>query len=108
MAIGHKPPSILTRAINFALKKKGLSCLGTLPSPIRFRSLASDFRKMSPALPFDLLIRFLKFWGTIFSGQALEPFEKTLMLSTPGTQLRKNFGRLFSIIEAFISFFLFG
>ena len=89
MAIGHKPPSILTRAINFALKKKGLSC--PVPSPIRFRSLVSDFRKMSPALPFDLLIRFLKFWGTIFFGQALEPFEKTLMLSTPGTQLRKNY-----------------
>ena len=55
MAIGLNPPSIFLRAISFAPKKKGLRDLGILPSPMRFISLVSDFRKLCPALPFDLL-----------------------------------------------------
>ena len=49
MAIGLNPPSIFMRAISFAPKKKG---------PMRFISLVSDFRKISPALPFDAF----EFW----------------------------------------------
>ena len=60
MAIGLNPPSIFMRAISFAPKKKGLSGSSILPSPMRFISLVSDFRKLSPALPFDLLTRSLK------------------------------------------------
>ena len=59
MAIGLNPPSIFMRTISFAPKKKGLSGSGMLPLrfPMRFISLVSDFRKLSPALPFDLLTR---------------------------------------------------
>ena len=53
MAIGLNPPSIFMRAISFAPKTKGLGGLGILPSPMRFISLVSNFRKLSPALPFD-------------------------------------------------------
>ena len=60
MAIGLNPPSIFMRAISFAPKKKGLSGSGILPSPMRFISLVSDFRKLRPALRFDLLTRSLK------------------------------------------------
>ena len=60
MAICRKHASIFTRAISFAVKKEGLSCLRTLPSPIRFRSLVSDFKKMRPALVFDLIINLRK------------------------------------------------
>ena len=60
MTIDRKLPAIFTKAIGFALKQKGLSCAGTFPSPIKFRRVISDFKKMSLALPFDLLIRSLK------------------------------------------------
>ena len=60
MAIGLNPPSIFMRAISFAPKKKGLRGSGILPSPKRFISLVSDFRKLSPPLPFDLQTRSLK------------------------------------------------
>ena len=60
MAIGLNPPSIFMRAICFVPKKKGLRGSGILPSPLRFISLVSDFRKLSPTLPFDLLTRSLK------------------------------------------------
>ena len=60
IAIGLNPPSIFMRAISFAPKKEGPRGLCVLPSPMRFISLASDFRKLSPALPFDLLTRSLK------------------------------------------------
>ena len=63
MTIGLSPPSIFMRAISFAPKKKGLRGLGILPSQMRFISLVSDFRKLSPALPFDLLTRTLKIRG---------------------------------------------
>ena len=43
-------------------KKKGRSCSRYSPSPIRF-SLMSEFKKISPALPFDLLIGSLKNLG---------------------------------------------
>ena len=56
MAIGLNPSTIFMRAISFA-PKKGLSGSGILPSPMRFISLVSDFRILSPALPFDLLTR---------------------------------------------------
>ena len=59
MPIGLNPPSILMRARSFA-QKKGLRGLGNLPSPMRFISLASNFRKISPSLPFDLLTKSLK------------------------------------------------
>ena len=58
MAIGLNPPSIFMRAISFVPKKKGLRGSGILPSPMRFISLVSHFRKLSPSLPFDLLTRF--------------------------------------------------
>ena len=45
MAIGLNPPSIFIRAISFSPKKIGLKGLGILPSPMRFFSLLSDFRK---------------------------------------------------------------
>ena len=57
MAIGLNPPSIVMKAISFAPKKKGLRGSDILPSPMRFISLVSNFRKISPALPFDLLTR---------------------------------------------------
>ena len=60
MAIGLNPTSIFMRAMSLAPKKKGLSGSGILPSPMRFISLVSDFRKLSPSLPFDLLTRSLK------------------------------------------------
>ena len=60
MAIGLNPPSIFMRATSFAPEKKGLRGSGILPSPMRFISLVSDFRKLTPALPFDLLTRSLK------------------------------------------------
>ena len=60
MAIGLNPPSIFMRAISFAPKKKGLRGTAILPSPIRFINLVSDCRKLSPAMPFDLLTRSLK------------------------------------------------
>ena len=74
--IGLNPPSIFMRAISFAPKKKGLSGSGILPSPMRFISLVSDFRKLSPALPFDSLTRSLKFLGTFLSGPDADPFGK--------------------------------
>ena len=60
MAIGHNPPSIFMRAISFVPKKKALRGSGILPSPMRFISLVGDFRKLSSALPFDLLTRSVK------------------------------------------------
>ena len=78
MAIGLNPPSIFMRAISFAPKKKGLNSSGTLPSPMRFISLVSYFRKLSLALPFDLLARYLKIRGTILSGPAADPFGKDI------------------------------
>ena len=60
MAIGLNPPSIFMRVISFAPKNKGLRGSGILPSPMRLISLVSDFRKLSLALPFDLLTRSLK------------------------------------------------
>ena len=50
MAISLNPPSIFMRAISFAPKKKDLRGSGNLPSPMRFISLESDFRKLGPAL----------------------------------------------------------
>ena len=41
-------------------KKKSLRGSGILPSPMKFISLARDFRKLSPALPFDLITRSLR------------------------------------------------
>ena len=60
MAIGLNRRSIFMRAVSFAPKKKGLRGSGILPSPMRFISLVSDFRKVSSALLFDLLTRSLK------------------------------------------------
>ena len=60
MVIGLNPPSILMRAISFAPKTEGLRGLGILPSPMRFISQVSVFRKLSLAVPFDLLTRSLK------------------------------------------------
>ena len=60
MDIGLNPPSIFMRAISFAPKNKSLRVSGILPSPMTFISLESDFRKLSPALPFDSLTRSLK------------------------------------------------
>ena len=71
VAIGLNPPSIFMRALSLAPKKKGLRGSGILPCPMRFISLVSDFRKLSPALPFDLLTRSLKICGTILSGPAI-------------------------------------
>ena len=79
MAIGLNPPSIFMRAISFAPKKKGLRGSGILRSLMRFISLVSDFRKLSPALPFDFLTRSLKFLGTILSGPATDPFGKDII-----------------------------
>ena len=42
---------------------------------MRFIILVSSSRKLSPALPFDLL-RSLKILGTILSGPAADPFGK--------------------------------
>ena len=54
MAIGLYPPCIFMRAMSFVPKNKGLGgSKGILLSPMRFISLVSDFRKLSPALPFD-------------------------------------------------------
>ena len=78
MAVGLNPPSIFMRAIRFA-PKKGPRGSGILPSPMRFISSVSDFRKLSPALPFDLLTRSLKILGTILSGPAADPFGKDII-----------------------------
>ena len=59
MAIGLNTPSISMRAISFAPKKKDLRGSGILPSPMTLISLLTDFRKLSPALPFELLTRSL-------------------------------------------------
>ena len=79
MAIGLNPRSNFMRAISFALIKKGLRGSGILPSPMRFVSLVCDFRKLSPALPFDLLTRSLRFRGTILLGPAADPFGKDII-----------------------------
>ena len=73
----------------FCSKMKSLSCLGTLPSPIRFRSLLFEFKKLSHQLPFDLLVSSLKTWRTILSGPAPEPFgkdETAFYISNSGTE----------------------
>ena len=90
-AIGLNPPSNFMRAINFAPNNKGLRGSGILPSPMRFISLLSDFRKISPALLFDLLTRSLKIWGNILSGPALIRSERTLSLCIGRNRLRKNY-----------------
>ena len=75
MAIGL---SILTRATIFAPKKESLGGLGTRSSPITIRSFVSNFNKLSPASPFDFLIRSLKTWRTTFSLESkLTHSEKT-------------------------------
>ena len=98
MAIALNPPSIFMRAISFAPKKNQhlelilrLRRLGSLPSPMRFISLISDFRKLSLALPFDLLTRSLKNEDLL-----LIRSERTLSLCVGRTRLRKNF-ELFGI-----------
>ena len=90
MATGCKPPSIFTRAISFPPEKKGLSCWGNLPSSIRGRSLVSDFTKLSPALPFDLLLESLTPWGTILSDLLPNNLERTELLCTHRIKLRKK------------------
>ena len=79
MAIGLNPPSNFMRATSFAPIKKGLRGSGILPSPMRFVNLVCDFRKLSPALPFDLLTRSLRFRGTILLGPAADPFGKVII-----------------------------
>ena len=91
VAYGNRsqPSVYLYEGDKFAPKKKGLSCSGILPSPMRFISLVSDFRKLSSALQFDLLTRSLKISGTILSGPAADPFGKdiiTLYRSKPVTK----------------------
>ena len=100
--IGLKSPSSFTRAISFAQKKKSLSCFGTLPSPIRFRSLISGFKKLSPALPFDLLIRSLKICVKNFTGRAPEPFGTDIIALYTSITVTKNLST-FSGRGAFIS-----
>ena len=60
MAIGLNPPTNFLRAIRFTPKKKGLRGSDILPSPMRFIRLVGGFRKLSPAMPFNLLTRSLK------------------------------------------------
>ena len=93
MAIGRKPPSIFTRAISFAAKKKMLAISVSLPSSIILRSLVRDFQKKSPALPFELLIRSLKFGNQSCPDRLPNHSEKTLLLCTPQTHLRKKHQR---------------
>ena len=77
MTIDRKPPSFFTRAIGFALKQKVFSCSGTLSSPIKFRSVISEIKKMSLALPLDLLIRSLKFGEQSCPNRCLNHLGKT-------------------------------
>ena len=60
MAIGLNPPSIFMRAISFAPKKKGLRGSGVLPSPMRFISLVSDFRKFKSCTAIRLTNKIFK------------------------------------------------
>ena len=55
VAYGNRsePSVYLYEGDKLCAKKKGLSGSGILPSPMRFISLVSDFRKLSPALPSD-------------------------------------------------------
>ena len=76
MAIGLNLLSIFIRVISFAPKKKSLRGSGNSPSPLRLISLVSDFRKLSPALPFDLLTRSLKLLRKILSGHPADLFGK--------------------------------
>ena len=99
MAIGLNPPSIFMRAISFAPKKKDLRGLGILPSLMRFISLVSDFRKLSPALPFDLLTRSLKNLRTLFyQDLLLIRSERTLSLCIDRNRLQKKYSS-FLILE---------
>ena len=92
MAIGLNSPSIFMWAISFPPKKKGLRGSGILPSQKRFISLVSDFRKLSPALPFDLLTRSLKNLSNNFCQDLLLiRSERTLLLCIGRNRLRKNY-----------------
>ena len=79
MAIGLNLPSIFMRAISFAPKKKSLRSSGILPFPLRLVSLASNFKKLSPALPFNLLTRSLKTLGNTLSGHAADLFGEDII-----------------------------
>ena len=91
MAIGLNPPCIFMGAISIAPKKKGLRGSGILPSPMRFISLVSDFRELSPPLPFDFLTRSLKIWGNILSGPAADPFGKDIIALYGSKSVTKNY-----------------
>ena len=94
MTIGLNPPSILMRAKSFAPKKKGLRSSVILLSPMRFISLVSDFRKLSPALPlFDVLTRSLKIRGTILTGPAADPFGKDISALYRSKSVTKKLSR---------------
>ena len=79
MAIGLNPASIFMRAISFA-PRKDFRVSGILPSPLRFMSLINDFRKLSPVLPFDLLIDPYKFKDLFYQDLLLIRLERTLSL----------------------------
>ena len=90
MAFGFNTPSIFMRAISFAPKKKGLRGSGILPSPMRFISLVSDFRKLSPALTFDFLTRSLNFEELFYQDLLLIRAESSLLLCIGRNWLQKN------------------
>ena len=53
---------------------------GILPIPKKFISQFSDFKLLSPALPFDFLARSITVWRTILSRRAADPFGETLCI----------------------------
>ena len=94
LAISLNPPTVFMRAISFAPKKKDLRGSGYLPTPMRFISLVSDFRILSPALPFDLLAKFEE-----LSNQDLLLIrsERRLSLCISRNRLRKNYSNFLDL-----------
>ena len=60
-------------------KKERLQGFGYFAISNEVISLVSDFRKLSPALPFDLLTKSLNIWGITLSGSAADPFGKDII-----------------------------
>ena len=91
VAYGNRcQPSVYLYEADKLCSKKCLRCSGILPSPMRFISLVSDFRKLSHALPFDLLSRSLKIRGTNLSGHAADPFGKDIIALYRSKSITKN------------------
>ena len=91
VAYGNRcQPSVYLYEGDKLCSKKCLRGSGILPSPMRFIRLVSDFRKLSHALPFDLLSRSLKIRGTFLSGHAADPIGKDIIALYRSKSVTKN------------------